>query len=70
MAEHNKWYCDGCGSVLGKMRPAANGGRFLDLIGSDTVVLPRDPVRPGVFSLACSCGFITAWSGEAVNIRR
>lgn len=66
---NNRWHCEGCGVVLGKVRPAAGGGRYLDL-WAPVVVMPRNPYVPGSFTFCCPCGHLCTWQGDAVNIRR
>lgn len=66
---NNQWRCDGCGAVLGKVRQSATGGRYLDVWAS-VIVMPRNPYVPGSFMLACPCGHLTTWQGDAVNVRR
>lgn len=65
---HNKWLCDGCGAVLGKVSPAADGGRLLD-ITAPVVVLPRNPYEPGSFTFCCPCGHLFTWKGDAMTVK-
>ena len=62
-------YCEACHADLGKMRPAAGGGVYLDGAAAAHGFW-RNPEEPGCFMLVCRCGHETTWRGEAVTSRR
>jgi hypothetical protein len=69
---HRGWVCrhPGCGLVLGFLRPAAYGGKYLQLdeAGAQAVEPAAGDGRAWV--IRCKAGHVTIWRGGSIKWRR